>query len=79
MAGGLHLADIDLELKKEVSCWQKTEADAKETLLATILRKERKAENLNKINPSSFPATEKTFGICEETKTLISLDVCIVF
>lgn len=76
MAEGLHSANIDLELKREVSSWQKTEVYM-ETL--SYCFEERKAESLDKINPSSFSASEETFGICEETKTLIYLDVFIIF
>lgn len=61
MAGGLNSADIDLELKREVLFWQKTEVYTKETVLATIVRRERKAESLNKINLSSFSATDIWF------------------
>ena len=79
MAGGLNSVDIDLELKREVSFWQKTEVYTKESLLDTLLRRERKAESLDKINPFPFSAIEETFGFCEETKTLICLDVFIIF
>ena len=32
MAGGLHSTDVHLELKREVSSWEKNEVYAKETL-----------------------------------------------
>lgn len=66
MAGGLNSADIDLELKREVLFWQKIEVYTKETVLATTVRRERKAESLNK---SSFFTTEETLGFCGEAKT----------
>lgn len=79
VAGGFHAADFDLDLKREVSFWQKTELYTKENLLVTILRRQRKAESLDKINTSTFSATEKAFGFCEEIKTFICLDVFIIF